>query len=107
MQEQQALESIEPTLMPPTCRGIPVESISISKSYNKSRGVSKSPKKTAKNSPVQVRKQNILIDNFKEDDSLGTISAGGSFSCPKCNVFETTNEYYFREHLYKDINYKT
>ncbi|VVC35861.1 Zinc finger C2H2-type,Zinc finger, RING/FYVE/PHD-type [Cinara cedri] len=99
-QEQQALESIEP-LMPPSCRGIPIESIYTSKS----RGVSKSPK-SAKKSPVQARKQKLFQDDFNEDDSLGTISTTGQFVCPKCDLFKTTDLENFREHLYKEINNK-
>lgn len=106
MLEQQALESIQPSLVPPTCRGIPIESIPTNKVSNKS--TSKSPKKTAKNSsPLQVHKQKTLIDNFNIDDSLGYISSNGQFTCPRCNVFETMNIEHFREHLYKDVNYKT
>lgn len=102
--EQQALESIEP-LMLPTCRGIPIESNVLSKVNNKFRGISKSPK-SAKKSPVQAGKQKMLKDDFREDDSLGTISSKGQLLCPKCNIFETRNVDCFRDHLYKDINYK-
>jgi len=103
MQEQQALESIEPTLFPPTCRGIPIESIPTS--IKPRGGISKSPKGSTKNSPV--RKSKILIDNFSMNDSFGYLSPNGYFACPKCNLFETMNVEHFREHLYKDINYKT
>lgn len=105
--EQQALESIEPTIVPPTCRGIPIDSIPTVKNCNKSRGVTKSPKAAAKNSPNQARKQLILPDTFSKDDNLGAISSIGLFTCPRCNVFETMSKEYFREHLYKDVNYKT
>lgn len=107
--EQQALESIEPTIVPPTCRGIPIDSIPTLKASTKFRGVSKSPKAkvAAKNSPNQARKQLISTDIFTKDDSLGSISCNGLFTCPRCNVFKTMNVDHFREHLYKDVNYKT
>lgn len=105
-QEQLALESIEPSLVPPTCRGIPIDTTSsISRTYNKSRGLSKSPK-TTKSSPLQARKQKILTDTFNISDSLGTITSNGLFSCPRCNAFDTMNIDHFREHLIKDVNYK-
>ncbi|XP_025411013.1 uncharacterized protein LOC112683957 isoform X4 [Sipha flava] len=106
MLEQQALESIEPSLVPPTCRGIPIESMPTNKASNKS--TSKSPKKTAKNSsPHQVHKQKTLVDDFNKDDSLGYISSNGQYTCPRCNIFKTMNIEHFRDHLYKDVNYKT
>lgn len=104
--EQQALESIEPTLVPPTCRGIPIESTPL-KTYSKSRGMSKSPKSATKSSPIQPHKQKTLIDVFNKNDKLGTISSNGHFVCPKCCVFATINIELFREHLYKEVNYKT
>lgn len=104
-QEQQALESIQ-SLVLPTCRGIPIESIATtSKVNNKSQGVSKSPK-SVKKSPLQSRKQKPLIDDFSEDDSLGIISQRGQFTCPRCSFYETRNIESFRDHLYKDVNYK-
>lgn len=105
MLEQQALESIEPSLVPHTCRGIPIESIPTNKASNKS--TPKSPKKTVKSFQSPVNKQKTLIDNFKKDDSLGYISSNGQFACPRCNEFETLNVDLFREHLYKDVNYRT
>lgn len=105
--EQQALESIEPTIVPPTCRGIPIDSIPTVKTSTKSRGVSKSPKAAAKNSPTQARKQLISTDSFSKDDTLGSISSNGLFTCPRCNIFKTMNVDHFREHLFKDVNYKT
>ncbi|XP_026811622.1 uncharacterized protein LOC113552843 isoform X4 [Rhopalosiphum maidis] len=104
--EQQALESIEPTLVPPTCRGIPIDSTPL-KMNNKSRGMSKSPKSATKSSSIQPHKQKTLIDVFNKNDKLGTISSNGHFVCPKCYVFETINIELFREHLYKEVNYKT
>ncbi|CAH1712108.1 unnamed protein product [Aphis gossypii] len=104
--EQQALESIEPTLVPPTCRGIPVESSPL-KMNNKFRGTSKSPKSATKSSSFQPHKQKTLINSFNKNDKLGAISSNGHFVCPKCNVFETINIELFREHLYKEVNYKT
>lgn len=106
MLEQQALESIEPTLVPPTCRGIPIESTPL-KTSNKYRGNAKSPKSANKSSPIQPHKQKTLIDVFNKNDKLGAISSNGYFVCPKCCVFETMNIELFREHLYKEINYKT
>ncbi|KAL4143321.1 hypothetical protein QTP88_005667 [Uroleucon formosanum] len=106
MLEQQALESIEPSLVPPTCRGIPIESTPL-KTYNKSRGMAKSPKSSTKSSPIQSNKQKTLIDVFNKNDKLGAISSNGYFVCPKCCVFETMNIELFREHLYKEVNYKT
>lgn len=106
MLEQQALESIEPSLVPPTCRGIPIESIPVNKASNKSTAF-KSPKKSTKSSPLQLHKQKTLVDNFSKDDSLGCLSSGGQFACPRCNVFETMDLEQFREHLFKDVNYKT
>lgn len=107
-QELQALESITPTLMPPACRGIPVEPIPYCKASNKSRSVSKSPAKlAAKSSTHQSRKPKMLLDNFNKNDSFGTISSNGHFVCPRCNDFETIDVEFFSEHLKKDINYKT
>lgn len=105
MLEQQALESIEPTLVPPACRGIPVESAGNKTTYNKPRDIiTKSPKTQAKSSPI--RKQTTLNDNFSVNDSLGEISLTGLYSCPRCNAFETENVKEFRKHLIKDVNYK-
>uniref|UniRef100_A0A2H8TXZ9 Zinc finger and BTB domain-containing protein 6 n=1 Tax=Melanaphis sacchari TaxID=742174 RepID=A0A2H8TXZ9_9HEMI len=104
--EQQALESIEPTLVPPTCRGIPIESTPL-KINNKPRGMSKSPKSATKSSSIQAHKQKMLIDVFNKNDKLGEISSNGFFVCPKCNKFEISSIELFREHLYKEINYKT
>lgn len=101
MHEQQALESIEPSLVTPTCRGIPIETVSKTKTPNKSRVIPKSPKTTAKSS-----KQKLLPVSFSENDSLGCLSANGLFVCPRCNVYETLDVVHFRHHLYKDIQYK-
>lgn len=107
MQEQQALESIETSRIPPTCRGIPIETTSASRTINKSRSISKSPKSAAKSSsPFHGRKQKLLTDTFSVDDSLGTITSTGLFSCPRCNVFTTMNIDHFRDHLFKDVNFK-
>ncbi|CAI6364719.1 unnamed protein product [Macrosiphum euphorbiae] len=106
MLEQQALESIEPTLVPPTCRGIPIESTPL-KTSNKSRGMAKSPKSATKSSPIQPHKQKTLIDVFNKNDKLGAISSNGYFVCPKYCGFETISIELFREHLYKEVNYKT
>lgn len=104
MLEQQALESIDTTLVPPACRGIPLEPAD-DKINNKSRGIiTKSPKTQAKSSPI--RKQTVLIDNFSVNDSLGEISLTGLYSCPRCNAFETGDVQEFRKHLIKDVNYK-
>jgi len=78
----QALESIGPTLVPPTCRGIPIDLIPLKTCNNKSYGIAK-------------------------NDKLGAISSNGYFVCPKCYIFETMHIKLFREHLYKEINYKT
>lgn len=92
--------------MPPTCRGIPLESITTTnKVNNKSRGVSKSPK-SAKKSPLQTRKSKMFIDDFSENDNLGIISPRGQFVCPRCGIYETRNLESFRDHLYKDVNFK-
>jgi len=108
IQEQQALQSIELSCISQTCRGIPVEESSKTKTCNKSRGVSKSPKSATKNSALlNSRKQKMLIDTFSVDDSLGTITSTGLFACPRCNVFETMNIDHFRDHLFKDVNFKT
>jgi len=102
MLQHQALESIEPTLVPPSCRGIPVESTPL-KTNSKSYGVSKNPKSTTISSPIQSHKQTMLKDIFIK---LGQISSDGHFVCPKCYVFKTINIDLFREHLYKEVNYK-
>ncbi|KAE9544874.1 hypothetical protein AGLY_000417 [Aphis glycines] len=81
--EPQALESIDATLVSPTCRVILIESTPL-KMNNKSRGIS-------------IR-----------NDKLGAISSNGlPFVCPKCDDFKTINIELFREHLYKEVNYKT
>jgi len=102
MLKQQALESIEPTLVPPTCRGIPIESTPLKTYTNKSHGIAKRPK-----SATQSRKQKTFIDVFNKNDKLGAISSNGYFVCPICCVFETMNIKLFRQHLYKEVNYKT
>lgn len=105
MLEQQALESIDTTLVPPACRGIPLEPTDDKTIYNKSRGIiTKSPKTQTKSSPIS--KQTMLIDNFSVNDSLGEISLTGLYSCPRCNAFETEDVEEFRKHLIKDVNYK-
>lgn len=104
-QEHQALDSIEP--MSPTCRGIPIETTSTIKTYSKVRAASKSPRSASKNSsPFHGRKQKMFTDSFSVNDSLGTITSTGLFSCPRCNVFETMNIDHFREHLFKDVHFK-
>lgn len=105
-QELQALESIEPAIMPPTCRGIPVEPIAINKTPSKSRGLLKSPLKISRQS-IQSHKQKLISNMFSKDDSMGTISSNGHFVCPRCNNFETSNVHHFSEHLEKEIYYKT
>lgn len=106
MHEQQALESIEPTLVLPTCRGIPVETVSKSKSPSKSRFMPKSPKTTAKSSSLSPYKQKMLAVSFSKYDSLGSLSANGLFVCPRCNEFEASIEEQFRLHLYKDVQFR-
>lgn len=98
-QEQQALESIDPRMLP-NCRGIPIETTNKSKF----RGVSKIPK-SAKKSSVKARKRKLLKDDdFRENDNLGTISPSGQYVCPKCDMFETKYLHDFRAHLYEEIN---
>jgi len=91
--EHRALESIDTKLVPPTCRGIPIESKPL-KMINKCRGI--------------LHKQKMIIDIFNKNDKLGGISSNGRhFVCPKCDVFKTINVELFRKHLYKEVNYKT
>eukprot|EP00102_Acyrthosiphon_pisum_P022313 XP_016659523.1 PREDICTED: uncharacterized protein LOC100573806 [Acyrthosiphon pisum] len=105
MLKQQALESIEPTLVPPTCRGIPIESTPLKKYTNKSGGIANSSKSATKSTPIQPHKQKSLKDVFNNNE-LGAISSNGYFVCPKCCVFETMNIELFREHLYREVNQK-
>jgi len=93
---EQALESIEPSIVPPACRGIPVAT--------KPRSNVKSPKALLKRSPVSKKKE--FIDNFSPNDSIGELTPNGFYSCPKCNEFESLSLFHFRQHLYQEINYK-
>lgn len=105
IQEHRALESIDATLVPPTCRGIAIESTPL-KSYKKSRDVPKCRKST-KSYPIHSQKQKNFEDILNKDVNLGVISANGHFVCPKCNLFETMNIRLFRKHLYKEVTFKT
>jgi len=61
-----------------------------------------------KSSSIQPHKQKTLIDIFNKNDKLGATSSNDlHFVRPKCDDFKTTNIEFFREHLYKEVNYKT
>jgi len=99
--EKQALRSIEPSrTCRPTCRGIPVSTTAASRAYQTPCGVSESVGGSS------AMKRKTLTDGFSVDDSFGTITVTGLFSCPRCNDFTTRNIDHFRDHLLKDVKCK-
>lgn len=88
---EQALDSIEPSIVPPTCRGIPVTGYNHYSKINKSRRISKNK---------------LFVDNFDPNHNLGELTSNGLYSCPICNEFETDELFQFRHHLYEEVNYK-